>query len=344
VVYWQAITRGDVTVSVFWCGVDVSKKSLDSAILSSKKGKHRTFHADNKVVAYQRLLDWALKTVGPDCEVRFCMESTGDYGVEFGLWLVEQGYHVSVVNPAWIKFFGMGEGRLNKTDKADAKLIADYATQKTPDAWDLTDPVRRKLFRLHRRREQLLKAEVAEGNRKECPSAIGDTCLASINRVLKVIRKELALIEAELMKIICADPDLKSSLELIASVPVLAEGSAIRILAEMPPLDKCESAQSWVAAAGGQPNRQDSGTSLKKTKMNRGGKKSVRAGLWVPALKGIGTMPELRSLYDRLIERGKTHFQALLACVRKLLSIVYGILKSKTPYKAPQIQAKPTPT
>jgi len=261
------------------------------------------------------------------------MESTGDYGVDFGLWLTEQGYHVSVVNPAWIKFYGQSKGRLNKTDKADARLIADYASENNPEAWELADPTRRELFRLNRRKEQLLKMETAESNRKECPNAIGDKCLGSINRVLKVIRAELLEIEEEMLKIVASDPDLKSSLELIVSIPVLAQGSAFRILSEMPSVDKRESAHSWVAAAGGQPNQRESGTSLGKTKMNRGGRKRVRSALWMPALKGLGQMPELRSLYDRLVGRGKTHRQALLACVRKLLSIVYGILKSKKPYE-----------
>lgn len=325
----------------FWCGLDVSKKSVDAAMRNEKKSKHDCFKFANEAKSYQSLLDWAVKVAGPDRAVKFCMESTGDYGIELGLWLSEKGCCVSVVNPALVKYFGLGKGRVNKTDKADAQLIVDYATENKPEPWALDAPARRDLFRLNRRRQQLLKMEVAESNRMECPAAIGEVASSSIRATVKFLREQIDEINAEMLKLTQGDSELKESAELIVSITVLGQGSARQILAEMPHVDQSKSAKDWAAAAGGHPLRSQSGTSLEKSRMNRGGRGRLRGALWMPALKGIATMPELESLYKRLRERGRTHKQALVACVRKLLMIVYGVLKSKKPYE-PRIPKGPT--
>lgn len=261
------------------------------------------------------------------------MESTGDYGVECGLWLLEAGHQVSVVNPARVKYYGIGKGRINKTDRADARLISEYGEALKPATWALADPDRRELFRLYRRRDQLTKMETAEVNRRECPGAIGAHCLASVNNILRAVRAELRQVESRAREIIQRSASLKEALELIESFPSLGFASAFMIFAEMPLVDTCGSAKAWAAASGVNPTTRESGTSLHgKGQISKQGRKFCRAALWMPCLSSLRTMPELRDLYERLIAKGKHHFQAMTACLRKLLMILYGVLKHKRPY------------
>ena len=220
-------------LEVVWVGIDVSKKKLDAAIWVGGK-KYQTITVTNNAGGWAALLAWAKKVAGQDIELKFCMESTGDYHYEVGLYLTELEFHVSEVNPARIRFFGLEQGRLTKTDKADAKLIAQFGRERTPEAWAMRNPVRRNFFRLHRRRQQLMKMISMEDSRRECPQAIGQTCLRSIKIILKALRAELRAVEKDLAGIIQGDPILKHQSELIRSIPILEQASAILLLAEMP--------------------------------------------------------------------------------------------------------------
>lgn len=322
-----------------WIGTDVSKKSLDAYFFWGGKGRSRKLA--NSSQGFAQLLAWVMSVTGPGVSLRFCMESTGDYGVEYGLWLLEMGHQVSVVNPARIYYYGISKGRINKTDRADARLISEYGEAFKPQTWALADADRRELFRLYRRRDQLTGMETAEVNRKECPGAIGAECVGSIKRMLKAIRAELRQIESRAKEIIQGSAPLKEALELIESFPSLGFGSAFMILAEMPPVEASDSAKGWAAASGANPTTRDSGTSVHGSgRISKQGRKRCRAALWMPCLSSLKTMPELGGLYDRLIAKGKHHFLAMTACLRKLLMIVYGVLTHKTPYKPLSAEAK----
>jgi transposase len=317
---------------VAWFGIDVSKKKLDIALWLGEK-KFRSTHYENSPQGFSRLLAWALAQAGGDAELRFCMESTGDYHLMVAMFLTEKGYHVSVVNPARLKYYGLQEGRLNKTDKADAKLIAQFSCEKDPSAWPMRDPRMRQFFRLNRRRQQLVNIINQEDNRRECPEAIGIDCLNSIKRVLKAVRAELRTVEKALAEVIASHSQLSEQAQLLASIDILGPVSIATLLAEMPPVEDVEHAPSYAAAVGVQSTAKQSGSSLSTGRMSRCGRKLVRKILYMPTLTGIRRMSELADMYGRLRARGKTHVQAMVACMRKLLMIVYGVLKHKRPYK-----------
>jgi transposase len=314
-----------------WIGIDVSKKKLDAAVWVVGK-KYRTLKVDNDAAGFAALLLWS-RALASGLELRFCMESTGDYGFALALYLVEEGEWVSVVNPAWIKHYGRALGRLNKTDTADAKLIAQYALERKPHEWTLKEPGLRNLFRLHRRREQLKTMVAMEDNRTECPQAVGPACMASVKRVLKALKAEQRDVEKQILQLINEHSKLKTDVQLIHSLPPLAQNSAVAILAEMPDVNECQAAPNYAAQAGVNPTLAQSGSSVRgSSSMSRGGRKVVRAVLQMPTLRAIKTMPEVKAIYDRLRARGKKHRQAMVAAMRKLLMIVYGVLKHRRPY------------
>jgi transposase len=318
---------------IVWCGLDAAKKKLDAAIVLEGKARTRTFR--NVREGFAQLLEWAHQHAPHPCQIRFCLESTGDYGVALALFLEERGGFVSLVNPSRVKYYGMAKGWLNKTDKADAKLVADYAKSESPKAWDLSDPKKRELFRLCRRRDQLLEMEGMETNRRECPEAVGPIALSSIAEVLKIVRAQIRAVEAAMKEILASTPSLGGQAELIQTVPVLGAASANALLAYMPSASACPSAKSYAAASGTPPACRQSGSRESPSHMSRGGSRNVRRALWMPTLQAISKMPEIQDFYQRLRARGKTHKQALVACMRKLIMIVYGILKNGKPYRAP---------
>ena len=177
------IVSNEVASPGCWIGIDVSKKWLDAALWLGDK-RYLTFKVGNDPQGYALLLGKARKLVGEDREPKRCMESTGDYGVAAAMFLTEQGFEGRVVNPARVKFFGAEIGRLNKTDKADAKLISQFATERNPAVWALKSKSMRELFRLSRRRTQLKEMISMERSRRECPLAIGKPCMSSIKTVL----------------------------------------------------------------------------------------------------------------------------------------------------------------
>jgi transposase len=319
-----------VTMLALWIGIDVSKKKLDASYLD-QSGKYRVAGFANNNNGYEKLLNWCM-AAAEDAKLCFCMEATGDYHLNLALYLTEASYHVSVVNPANVKYFGMGQGRLNKSDKADAKLICDYGRVQQPPAWDLASPIKCSLFRLNRRRRQLNEMISAEMCRRECPEAVGPLVMASIKSTLKALRAGRREVEAQIQAIIDSEPVLVHRFELLRSLGTFGLACFLAIVAELPEIERCENAKSYAASAGGNPLTKQSGSSLSQTSISRGGRRHARATFWMPVLSMRATVPELGALYERLRAKGKTHKQAMLACVHKVFMIIYGMLKSNTPY------------
>jgi len=316
---------------VLWFGVDVSKKALDVAYLDGN-GKFRVASFANNANGFARLQSWCI-AAAQGATLCFCMEATGDYHLELALFLTDLGHHVSVENPAKVKYFAMGCGRLNKTDKADSKLICDYGRLQQPPAWDLASPTKRELFRLNRRRRQLNGLINAEINRRECPSAVGPKVMESIKRVLGSLRAEMREVEAMIQAIIDSAPVLVDQFALLKSLGNLGLATFLAIVAELPDVERCAHAKSYAASAGGNPLTTQSGSSLSRSSFARGGRRHARSAVWMLVLRMRTTLPEIKALYERLRAKGKKHTQAMLACVRKFFMIVYGILKHGKPYK-----------
>lgn len=330
----KEIDRMSISIlALVWVGLDVSKDKLDAAIwLGGKRYVSRVF--DNDAEGLAKLAAWAKRQSGGG-ELRFCMESTGDYHTHGALYLTEMGFYVAVVNPARIKHFGRELGRQTKTDKADARLIAQFGVEREPAAWPMKDPARRTLLRLARRRGQVQQMISRERCHRECPEAIGELCMASIGRLLKELRAELRRVEQAIRDLIQGDARLRRDRALLASIPGLGEPSMFTILAEMPPVEDAETAASYAASTGVQSTWKNSGSKQSATApMSRAGRRQVRRALFMTAFVLRRKIPQLASLYHRLRERGRKHRQALVACLRKLLMIVYGVLKGQTRYEA----------
>jgi transposase len=312
-----------------WIGIDVSKDTLDACLLRpSGKFKDRKF--DNNPAGFQKLLGWSDSLVGPDRH--FCMEATGAYSHAVASFLVDKGELVSVENPARIKYFGMGEGILNKTDKVDARVIAQYAKQKQPEPWRPSRPEVLHLTALMRRLQAVETHLSQERNRLSEPG-IDPEVARSINTIIQALEQETNRLEAQVREHIDQHPGLRADKVLLTSIKGVGEKLAHWVLAELPDLSHFKNAKSASAFAGLSPMEYTSGRSVKRrTRISKAGNNNLRRALYMPAIAASRFNPVVADLYKRLLERGKCKMIAICAAMRKLLMLAYGVLKTRKPF------------
>ena len=258
-------------------GVDISKNKFDAARLGPEgKYKHKKF--TNNPEGFAAFLVW-LADFG-DEETHIGMEATGAYSMPLAEFLVGHGYAVSVVNPARIHAFGkVGMGRA-KTDKADAKLIAQFVREKRPALW--TPPPRniRELQALLRRVEHLLEMRQMEQNRLDTASP---TVAGSIKTILKSIDRELGTTRERIRKHIDDDPDLRRRGELLDSIPGVGAATLAHLLVALSDHYGFDNAKQAVAYAGLDPRIRESGQWIGKTRLTKSGDPVLRKALYMPA-------------------------------------------------------------
>ena len=234
-------------------GVDIAKASFDAARLSADgKYKHKKF--DNTPEGFALFAAW-LASFGSDAP-HVCMESTGPYSLPLADYLIGQGFHVSVVNPAKIAAFAKSELSRAKTDKADAKLIARYALAMRPSAWMPPPPEIRELQALLRRVEHLLEMQRMEQNRQDTTDA---TIADSIKAVLATLAKELEATRNQIRRHIDNHPDLKRRADLLESIPGVGKATAAWLLTLLSEHHGFTDAKQAVAFAGLAPRLRQSG-------------------------------------------------------------------------------------
>jgi transposase len=314
-----------------WIGIDVSKANLIACLIRSP-GKPIVKEFKNDPSGFAKLLRWAMSFKGE--QLHFCMESTGPYSLQIATFLAEAeqtvSVKVSVANPARIKYFGMSKGILNKTDKADARLIALYCKEQSPEPWRQSRPEVRQLIALMRRLAAVQEHLNQEKNRLQEPGLLKEV-QRSIKTLIRQLEAEIRRLEKSILDHIDRHPDLKADKELLLSIKGIGNATAHWILAELPDTSQFENATSAAAYAGLCPTEYSSGTSVKrKTRLSKAGNKHLRRALYMPAISAIRFNPIVADLYNRLVARGMNHKAALGAAMRKLLMLAYGVLKTRT--------------
>jgi transposase len=318
------------TAATCFAGIDVSKDTLDCCLLlPGGRAKEHTFANDPKGRA--ALLDWADRHAAGRA-VHFCMEATGPYSEAPATSLADAGRTVSVVNPTRIKYAGLARGRGNKTDRADARLIAEYAQREHPAAWQPPAPEVRELQGLVRRIDDLVEAAARDKGRLASP-ALTPAVRKSVTRVVRLLEREAARLRAAADELVAAAPALAADRALLESIPGVGRRTATTVLAELPAVERLPSAQSAAAYCGLSPREFTSGTSVRrKTRLSKAGNPRLRKALFLPTQTAVRFNPVLRGFFARLVGAGKPKMQAIGACMRKLVMICYGVLKNRTPF------------
>lgn len=310
-----------------YLGIDLAKESLDVTLLPQDEYGH----FPNKGSGHKRLLQWLKKRERELTEVHVVMEATNIYWEELADYLDQQGLKVSVVNPAAVKGFGISQLQRNKTDKVDSRVIALFGQQTQPRLWQPPQPHQRQLRALVRHKQALLKSRTQQHNR--VASCLDPDVKASLQAVITAVEQQLAHIQQKIKTLIDDHADLRDQHHLITSIKGIGSDTATLILAEFYDLDQYANAKAVAADAGVTPAKYESGTSVRrKARMSRIGKSAVRGALFWPAQTAIRWNPIVADLAERLRQRGKPFGVILVAAMRKLLHLIFGVVKNNTPF------------
>jgi len=297
-------------------GIDVAKSFFDVNIYGQNKILHFDYVQEQIEKCVEQLEDANVGLIA--------MEATGGYELELAIALQTAGLAVSIINPRMIRDFARSQGQLAKTDKLDAKAIASYAAILEPPKTTTIDAHTCKLRALVARRNQLIGMRTAENNRKE---HLNDKAVAkSIEIVIKTLEKEIDKVNKKIDDHIDSMPELKRKAKILESAPGIGPATSSMLVSELPEIGNCNKRQI-AALVGTAPMNRDSGT-FRGKRMTGGGRKHVRARLFMPTLVAIRHNPQIRKFYQRLLDQGKRKMVAIVAAMRKMLIILNTMVKN----------------
>ena len=309
-------------------GIDVSKVKLDVALRLSN-GKYRSKIIKNDLNGFKQLSTWICRQK-IDFLPHVCMEATGVYWEDIADYLHQAGHPVSVVNPLQIKSYATSMLIRTKTDAVDARVIAAFCAERTPDLWVPSPPAVKNLKALIKRREALMVMISQENNRLHVAQ---DTVKSSITSVIKHLESIVKKIELLIKKTIDDDPDLKNKNDLLKSVPGLGEITTPILLSVLAGANQFKTARQVAAFIGLDPRHHESGTSVNaKQRISKIGHKSLRKALYMPAMVALYNTEWGLLFRDRLAASGKAPKLIIVAMMRKLVHVAFGIFKNQKPF------------
>ena len=294
-------------------GIDVAKHKLDVCILPQRECFTLDYGDEGLADLVARL-----KKLSPTLIV---IEATGGYERRVAGDLIEAGLAVAVVNPARVRQLAKGSGTLAKNDRLDSSNLAYFAQVVRPAPREKAPEKQLELQALVTRRRQLVEMIVMEGNRLKQLQV--NSAKQSVVKVRAALEEERKLIDKEIFELLKSDDEWNGKLELLTSVPGVGPATAATLAAELPELGKLNRRQI-ASLAGLAPFDRDSGT-LRGKRFIIGGRKSVRVALHMAALSAARFNPTIQRQYQRLRAAGKSFRCTMVACARKLLTILNSL-------------------
>ncbi len=324
-------TTNPTTTPSHFLGIDVGKTDLYCHIIGPGTPSSERF--DNTPAGIGRLGKWLSKSA-PQKHTGACLEQTGHYSMAVATALHAMPLRaLHVVNPHQIKAYGKQKLRRNKSDPADARLIARFLQAEHHDLhpWHPRSPLQQRITELARYADSITRDNARLKTKIE--AAPEKTILTSLNRRIKAQEKEIKSTRLLIRKLLKSDPALQAKSDLLGSIPGLGETTVQIVLGELPDLNEFSDARQLAAWVGLTPSHHQSGTSGRtRTPITKIGSIHLRRALYMPAMNARVFNPLLKTFADRLIANGKKPKQVIIAVMRKLLHQIYGILKSGEPY------------
>jgi transposase len=309
-------------------GIDVAKETLEVALLQEGGMLNKRF--ENTAAGHRQMAVWLGQHGAGGAHV--CLEATGQYGDAVAEYLFGESLPISVVNPARIKYYANSKLRRNKTDKADAQLIAEYCLREKPALWTPPAASFRDLQALVRHLDDLQVSRVQETNRL--------TCGVHTPLVVEQLQTLIALLDVQIQQTrqaiqaqIDRFPQLKQAQDLLVTIPGIGRLTAAKLLGEIRNILDFENARQLAAYAGLTPRNFLSGTSVhKKSRLSKTGNTNLRKALYMSAISAKHWNPIVRQFCTRLSQAGLNPMQIVAAAMRKLLHLAFGILKTGRPF------------
>jgi transposase len=303
-----------------YVGIDVSKDRLDVAVLRERQETQ----VENSREGIARLVE-QMQALQPELMV---VEATGGYQravVEALFWA---GLAVAVVNPARVRQFARACGLLAKTDKLDAQVLAVFGEKVQPRRYESKSEAGKQLSALLVRRRQLEEMLKAEQNRLR---TVARSLRDSVQRMIAYLKAEKKLLDEQIEQFVTDQEAWQEQAEILGSAPGVGKVTTATLLAELPELGKMDR-KKIAALVGVAPMNSDSGKKrgYRKTK---GGRGDVRSVLYMATLVATRHNPLIRAQYQQLLKRGKLKKVALIACMRKFLTILNAMARDRQPFR-----------
>ena len=315
-------------------GIDVSARELTVSVAGKT-----TQSFENNAKGHR-----AISRLVRDCakdEIQVCVEATGSYSLDLCFHLQGCGFRVMVANPRAVANFAKAMMSRSKTDPMDAEVLREFAERMPFVEWLPPSQGALELRAASRRLDSLSNMLTREKNRlhaaratKTTISIVCDDLKSSIKhfegRIERLIKKIEAFIETQ--------PSLHAHYRRLQTVRGIAARSAIRLLGELATMPADMSPRQCVAHAGLDPRQHQSGSSIDRpARISKRGNRYLRCALYMPAVVASQHDPVIKAFYERLLEKGKTPLQALVAIMRKLLHGIIGMFKTGTDFDAQRL-------
>ena len=296
-------------------GIDVSKDWLDVAI------GDESLRVANDAAGIGALIERLRST-----DVQWVvMEATGGYETQAASAIAGAGLRLAVVNPRQVRDFAKATGRLAKSDRIDARVIAAFGEAIEPQVARLPDEQTRELQGLLTRRSQLVGMRVQESNRL---ALMEGTMRKQIKSHIAWLDKAIDEVNTDITARLRKSPVWREKDELLRSLKGIGPITSSTLMASLPELGQLDR-RAIAALVGVAPFNRDSGT-FRGRRAIWGGRAQVRQMLYMAATAAIRFNPVIKPFYERLIARGKPHKVAIVACMRKMLTILNAMTRSNT--------------
>jgi len=306
-----------VTKEAVYVGVDVAKETLDVAVSNSQETRQFSNNQEGITQAIQYIA--GLQPEG------IILEATGRLEMPLAAELQTKCLPVIIINPRQVRDFARATGALAKTDAIDARLLALFGLRIKPEVRPLPNKQVREMTNLLARRRQLMEMLVAEHNRL---SRADEEIQPGIKDHIEWLKKALSDINTDLERRIQSSPSWLEKDSLLRSVPGIGKVVSSTLLIELPELGVLNR-RKIAALVGVAPLNRDSGT-MRGKRTVWGGRAKLRATLYMAALVATKRNPVIAAFYQRLLDAGKVRKAALVACMRKLLTIVNAMMRAMT--------------
>lgn len=302
-------------------GIDVSKLQLDVCTVCSEE---RSWTIPNEPAAIARFV----VEMQEEHPVLIVLEATGGFEMLVSSALAVVGLPVVVVNPRQVRDFARASGLLAKTDKLDARVLAQFGRAMSPTPRPIPDECAQQLQALMARRRQILDMIIAENNRISLsPRRVKE----DIRQHISWLQRRLKQIDKELDGVVRNSPIWREKDNLLKSVPGVGPVLSMTLLAHLPELGTLNR-RKIAALVGVAPFNRDSGA-LRGRRTIWGGRSAVRAVLYMATLSAVRFNPAIRQFHERLKTAGKAPKVALTACMRKLLVILNAVVRNERPWQ-----------